>query len=111
MVLAEAFMQILERPTIGAVFVEIIMFLGPVWIAFLFGIIVGWIWKPKWATWKNCKFDFSAPSSPTAALVPSSTSNGLELNQSHKFHSSKGHTPSFGSYADAGSEIEQFDSG
>ncbi|XP_060203990.1 uncharacterized protein LOC132632165 [Lycium barbarum] len=102
-------MEILERPTIGAVFVEIMTFLGPVWIAFLLGIIVGWIWKPKWASWKNCKFEFSAPSSPTA-LVLNSPSKSLELNQPQSFHSSKARTPSFASYADC-SEIEQFDSG
>ncbi|CAN4085629.1 unnamed protein product [Withania somnifera] len=103
-------MEILERPTIGAVFVEIMMFLGPVWIAFLVGIMVGWIWKPKWASWKNCKFDFSAPSWPTVALVPS-TSQGLQLTQPQNFHSSKARSPSFSSSAHAGSEIEQFDSG
>ncbi|KAK4351027.1 hypothetical protein RND71_030340 [Anisodus tanguticus] len=110
MVLVESFMEILERPTIGAVFVDIMMFLVPVWIAFLFGVTVGWIWKPKWASWKNCKFDLSAPSSPTV-LVPSSSSKGLELTESRSFHSSKARTPSFASYVDAGSEIEQFDSG
>ena len=109
MVLVEAFTEILERPTIGAVFVEIMMFLGPVWIAFLLGITVGWIWKPKWASWKNCKFDFSAPSSPTV-LVPSPPKN-LELTETKSFHSSKAHTPSFGSCMDAPSEIEQFDIG
>ncbi|OIT05105.1 hypothetical protein A4A49_37765 [Nicotiana attenuata] len=109
MVLVEAFMEILERPTIGAVFVEIMTFLGPVWIAFLLGITVGWIWKPKWASWKNCKFDFSAPSSPTA-LVPS-PSKSLELTETKRFHSSKAHTPSFGSCMDAPSEIEKFDNG
>ncbi|CAN4089465.1 unnamed protein product [Withania somnifera] len=104
-------MEILERPTIGAVLVEIMMFLGPVWIAFLVGIMVGWIWKHKWASWKNCKFDFSAPSAPTVALVPS-TSEVLKLTEAQEnFDSSKARTPSLSSYADAGPEMEQFDSG
>lgn len=103
MVLVEEFLEILERPTIGAVFVEIMVFLGPVWIAFLVGITVGWIWKPKWAAWKNCKFDFSVPSSPSASVPSTSKPQG--------FHSSEAPTPSFASYADAGSEIEQFDTG
>nr|GMD55071.1 phosphatidylcholine transfer protein-like isoform X3 [Ipomoea batatas] len=50
MVLVEAFWEIL----------------GPVWVAFFLGVIIGWTWKPKWASLGNCKFDFSAPSSPTA---------------------------------------------
>lgn len=100
-------MEILDRPSIGAVFVEVMVFLGPVWIAFLLGITLGWIWKPKWATWKNCKFDFSAPSSPTV-LVPS-TSKGLELIEPQSFQSPKTRTPSVGSFADACAEIEQFD--
>lgn len=103
MVLVEEFFEILERPTIGAVFVEIMVFLGPVWIAFLLGITVGWIWKPKWAAWKNCKFDFSLPSSPSASVPSTSKPQG--------FHSDEAPTPSFASYVDAGSEIEQFDSG
>ncbi|XP_019195109.1 PREDICTED: uncharacterized protein LOC109188912 isoform X2 [Ipomoea nil] len=54
MVLVEAFWEIL----------------GPVWVAFFLGVIIGWAWKPKWARLGNCKFDFSAPSSPTP-FVPS----------------------------------------
>ncbi|XWS61414.1 hypothetical protein CRYUN_Cryun07bG0124000 [Craigia yunnanensis] len=31
-------------------FTEMMLYLGPLWIAFLVGIIVGWAWKPKWAS-------------------------------------------------------------
>nr|GFC51814.1 START domain, START-like domain protein [Tanacetum cinerariifolium] len=34
----------------------LLMFVGPVGIAFLFGIVVGWGWKPIWA----CKFSSSS---------------------------------------------------
>lgn len=27
-----------------------ILFLGPIWVAFLAGVVVGWVWKPKWAS-------------------------------------------------------------
>lgn len=60
MAFAEAFLEILGM----------IQLLGPVWVAFLLGIMVGWAWKPRWATLGNCKFDFSAPSSPSSALIP-----------------------------------------
>ncbi|KAI3471263.1 hypothetical protein Pfo_027926 [Paulownia fortunei] len=69
MALVEAFLEILRRPTIWAMIIGMIQFLGPVWIAFFLGIMVGWAWKPRWASLGNCKFEFSAPSSPSA-LVP-----------------------------------------
>ncbi|XP_031117320.1 uncharacterized protein LOC116020893 [Ipomoea triloba] len=88
MVLVEAFWEILERPTID---VEMMMFLGPVWVAFFLGIIIGWTWKPKWASLGNCKFDFSAPSSPMA-FVPSPPK---ALDSTKGFVSSNAQTPSF----------------
>ncbi|KAL3524464.1 hypothetical protein ACH5RR_017298 [Cinchona calisaya] len=71
MEIGNAFLEILRRPTIGGMMIGMIMLLGPVWIAFLLGIIVGWAWKPRWASFGNCKFDFSAPSSPSSALISS----------------------------------------
>ncbi|CAI9772038.1 unnamed protein product [Fraxinus pennsylvanica] len=70
MTLVEAFLEILERPTMGAMIIGMIQILGPVWIAFLLGIMVGWAWKPGWASLGKRKFGFSAPSSPFA-LIPS----------------------------------------
>ncbi|KAL3521712.1 hypothetical protein ACH5RR_019861 [Cinchona calisaya] len=71
MAVADAFLEILRRPTIGEMVVGMIMLLVPVWVAFLVGIMVGWAWKPRWANLGNCKFDFSAPSSPSSFLIPS----------------------------------------
>lgn len=71
MEVADAFLEILRRPTIAGMIVGMVMLLGPVWIAFLLGIMIGWVWKPRWASLGNCKFDFSAPSSPCSALIPS----------------------------------------
>ncbi|GFP93700.1 star-related lipid transfer protein 7 mitochondrial [Phtheirospermum japonicum] len=68
MALVEAFMEILKSPSIWAMILGLIKFLGPVWIAFLVGVMVGWAWKPRWASLGNCKFDFSAPSSPSASI-------------------------------------------
>lgn len=67
----DAFLEILRRPTIWGIILGMIMLLGPVSIAFLVGIVVGWAWKPGWASLGSCKLDFFAPSSPCAALLPS----------------------------------------
>lgn len=29
---------------------DVVLFLVPVWIAFLVGVVVGWAWKPKWTS-------------------------------------------------------------
>lgn len=70
MTLVEAFLDIFERPTLGVIIIGMMQFLGPIWIAFFFSIMVGWAWKPGWASLGKCKFDFSAPLSPSA-LIPS----------------------------------------
>ncbi|KAL5567666.1 hypothetical protein UlMin_024241 [Ulmus minor] len=48
--LVEALQEILERPTIVGVCTGMMVFLCPVWVAFLLGIMVGWAWKPKWVS-------------------------------------------------------------
>lgn len=42
---------VLEKPhvAVGEICIEMIMYLGAVWIAFLLGLLIGWLWKPKWA--------------------------------------------------------------
>lgn len=57
MILVEPFSEILRTPT-GVV--EMLIFLGPVSIAFLIGIIVGWAWKPRWISSDDCEFDWTA---------------------------------------------------
>ncbi|CAK9158241.1 unnamed protein product [Ilex paraguariensis] len=66
MALIDAFFEILKKPTFGEVLLELMMFMGPVLIAVLLGIMVGWAWKPRWASLGNCKFDCSTPSAPSA---------------------------------------------
>ncbi|KAL3570467.1 hypothetical protein D5086_027716 [Populus alba] len=51
--------------------------LGPLWVAFLIGLVLGWSWKPKWVTRKSDKLtccvskilDSSLPSSPCRSLM------------------------------------------
>ena len=44
--LAETFRQ----PTIGGLLVELVILSVPVWIALFAGLLVGWVWRPRWAT-------------------------------------------------------------
>ncbi|GAA0150266.1 hypothetical protein LIER_09244 [Lithospermum erythrorhizon] len=66
MTFVEVFMEILNKPNIGDVVTEMFLLLGPVWIAFLLGLMLGWAWKPRWVSLGNSKFDISAPPSPSA---------------------------------------------
>ncbi|XP_057478584.1 uncharacterized protein LOC130765974 [Actinidia eriantha] len=83
MALIAAFLEFLERPTIGGVLVDMLLFLVPVWIAFVVGVIVGWAWKPRWAATQgyNGKFNFSAVPSPSVDVI-SSPVKGLGSTQS-----------------------------
>ncbi|GAA0184383.1 hypothetical protein LIER_31671 [Lithospermum erythrorhizon] len=38
-------LEILQNATFG----DVMLFLGPVWVSVLVGVLVGWVWKPKWA--------------------------------------------------------------
>ncbi|KAL4362286.1 hypothetical protein GQ457_04G038080 [Hibiscus cannabinus] len=49
MALVSIFLEILRKPTAGDVLSELIIFIAPLWIAVIVGVLVGWAWKPKWA--------------------------------------------------------------
>ncbi|GAB4858609.1 hypothetical protein Ancab_010083 [Ancistrocladus abbreviatus] len=76
MALLEAFWSTLERPPMRRIVIETVLFVIPVWTAFLVGLIVGWAWRPSWANLDRSKFDylvskiFSAPLSLSKPLVP-----------------------------------------
>ncbi|KAL7165648.1 hypothetical protein ACSBR2_041345 [Camellia fascicularis] len=63
--------EILQRPTIGDVF----MLMAPLWIAILVGVFVGWAWKPKWADLIANSFDCSASKGGGGAGGASSSSS------------------------------------
>lgn len=48
MVLLSALLEILQGPSIVEVLGELLNFITPLWIAVIIGVIVGWVWKPKW---------------------------------------------------------------
>ncbi|KAK1399398.1 START domain-containing protein [Heracleum sosnowskyi] len=45
--LVNAFVEMLS---IGEVMLGVCVFMSPVWIAFVLGLMVGWAWKPKWVS-------------------------------------------------------------
>lgn len=55
----------------GGFVIETMLFIVPIWTAFLLGLMLGWAWRPNW--WARNKFDsfvskiadFSVPSSPS----------------------------------------------
>lgn len=50
MSLVQPFYDILENPTILGVCTGMVLFFGPIWVAFFVGVVVGWAWKPTWAS-------------------------------------------------------------
>lgn len=62
--------EVLEKPSIGEICAGMIMYLGAVWIAFLVGLIVGWTWKPKWASFRRHKFLCSLYNSDDSTSPP-----------------------------------------
>lgn len=45
----EAFIQILEKLCFVGTLTELMMFCCTLLVAVVLGIVVGWVWKPKWA--------------------------------------------------------------
>ncbi|XP_074281591.1 uncharacterized protein LOC141606387 [Silene latifolia] len=87
----EAIWGILEKPASigGGLMIEIMLFIMPIWTAFLVGLVIGWAWKPRW--WDRNKIDsfmakivdFSVPSSPCKGFSSISQSlNAFNMNGS-----------------------------
>ncbi|XVF53191.1 hypothetical protein PTKIN_Ptkin05aG0080600 [Pterospermum kingtungense] len=76
--LVSVFMEILRKPTIWQVWSELLMFIAPLWIAVIVGVLVGWAWKPKWANLgREMLADCSgSKDSNSASLKSSSTGFG-----------------------------------
>ncbi|KAJ8768410.1 hypothetical protein K2173_021563 [Erythroxylum novogranatense] len=75
MALWSVLLEILQKPTIGSVLYELLMFMAPLWIAVVVGIIVGWTWKPKWACLGEEKMDSSdSKNSQVKVSMPTSSS-------------------------------------
>ncbi|XP_057528100.1 uncharacterized protein LOC130806891 [Amaranthus tricolor] len=95
--LIEAIWGIFDLPTSirSGLMVDIMFFIAPIWTAFLVGLIIGWVWRPRW--WESLdknKFE-SLMSKFVEFLSPSSPSKVLPSIQSFtpftmKFSNSKG---------------------
>ncbi|XP_027357131.1 uncharacterized protein LOC113866489 isoform X2 [Abrus precatorius] len=88
MALPQSFYDILENPAIWGLCTAIGMFFSPLWVAFSVGVIVGWLWKPKWASLGKEKLtnslakslDFASPSSsfsPSKSVVTPKSSEEI----------------------------------
>ncbi|KAG6399146.1 hypothetical protein SASPL_140621 [Salvia splendens] len=49
MAMVSAFLEILQKPTIGEMVLELMALATPIWAAIVVGVFLGWAWKPKWA--------------------------------------------------------------
>lgn len=50
---------------------ELMMFITPLWMAVIVGVLVGWAWKPRWAkNLGNCYVSKDAlPASPASSMT------------------------------------------
>ncbi|XP_042419349.1 uncharacterized protein LOC122007883 isoform X1 [Zingiber officinale] len=46
----DAFLEILRQPTAADVAAELAVFVFPFWVAVVMGLLLGWAWRPQWAT-------------------------------------------------------------
>ena len=49
MALIGALLNILQGPSLWNALPDLMVFIAPLWIAVLFGVLVGWVWRPTWA--------------------------------------------------------------
>ncbi|KAK8685104.1 hypothetical protein V6N13_041113 [Hibiscus sabdariffa] len=71
--LVSVFWGVLRKPTIGDVLSELLVFIAPLWAAVVVGVLVGWVWKPKWA---NLGRDMFMEDSTASSSEPNSTGFG-----------------------------------
>lgn len=87
MALVSALLEIFQRPSIADVLRELVLFIIPLWIAVIVGVLVGWAWKPKWVSLvgrdiSDCsasKHDSSSSVASCFAAIPSLNSFKLPL--------------------------------
>ncbi|KAK9275566.1 hypothetical protein L1049_022833 [Liquidambar formosana] len=77
MPLVSALWEILQRPTIGDVLGELVLFMATLWIAVIVGVLVGWAWKPKWANLGRGMLVCSVSKDPLQESSTSSSSDKI----------------------------------
>ncbi|VFQ59824.1 unnamed protein product [Cuscuta campestris] len=61
MALVSALLEIFQKPSIGDVVVEMMVFATPIWVAVAVGVVVGWAWRPRFTAFTsipNMKLQF-----------------------------------------------------
>lgn len=70
MALLSTLSEILRGSSVVDILGDLFMFIAPLWIAVIVGVLVGWAWKPKWANFRRDMLDSLVPND-TSALSPS----------------------------------------
>lgn len=73
MALVSAFLEIFRRPSLVDVLGELVIFIVPLWIAVVVGVLIGWAWKPKWASLVGKDTSVSKQVSSSSSLTTLST--------------------------------------
>ncbi|XP_022159579.1 uncharacterized protein LOC111025953 isoform X2 [Momordica charantia] len=73
-----------ESPTAYDLVFKILMFIARLWVGIIVGVLVGWIWKPKWADsgrdlFNSSKLKDNLPSSCFAGSISSLNSLKIQL--------------------------------
>lgn len=73
-----------EAPTAYDLLFKILMFIARLWVGIIVGVLVGWIWKPKWADsgrdlFNSSKLKDNLPSSSFVGSISSLSSLKIQL--------------------------------
>lgn len=83
------FSEILRREKGGIVVVVVMLvFVSCVLIALCIGIIIGWVWKPKWVSFGNCTFDGLEVKNKTIGSNPNTRQQSIKVETNLGFASS-----------------------
>lgn len=94
MALVSVFLEIFRRPTIVEVLGELVLFIAPLWIAVFVGVVVGWAWRPKWASLVGRDLSDCSASKQEASSSSPPTSSSLYFASMPSLNSLKFQLPS-----------------
>lgn len=62
-------LSVLQEANLFKLLPDVMMLIVPIWVAVVFGVLIGWVWKPKWvtSTIKNLTF----PQNDFVSSIPS----------------------------------------
>ncbi|KAF5815864.1 putative START domain-containing protein [Helianthus annuus] len=65
MAVIEALLSIIQGPNLWNALPDLMVFVAPLWVAVLFGVLVGWVWRPTWANSALNNFTIPATNYPS----------------------------------------------